>query len=215
MDRRDASLRSGFSAATVLRRQPDSELVALRHLHDNHRRPAHYLGRHRLDPNARRDKPGRQHAPLAHDFGGGGGFGCRPALRWLGLLARQCGRAWLLDFRHTHLADDASGNWHGLLWPLRLHRRSGHYADSRHGHQLHRQGFQRGTHTRWQLVANDGTGAPTLTDMGASFAIATGGVVTLFIAAAPNGSTVWVRVVDEVTGVNFEQEISNDLPAVT
>ncbi|MBA3911879.1 MAG: hypothetical protein C0524_18870, partial [Rhodobacter sp.] len=32
-------------------------------------------------------------------------------------------------------------------------------------------GFQRGTHTRWQLVTNDGTGAPTLTDMGASFAI--------------------------------------------
>ena len=26
-------------------------------------------------------------------------------------------------------------------------------------------GFQRGTHTRWQLVA-DGTGAPTPTDMG-------------------------------------------------
>jgi hypothetical protein len=49
-------------------------------------------------------------------------------------------------------------------------------------------GFQRGTHTRWQLVANDGTGAPTLTDMGASFAIATGGVLTLFIAAPPNGS---------------------------
>ena len=35
-------------------------------------------------------------------------------------------------------------------------------------------GFQRGTHTRWHLVTNDGTGAPTLTDMGASFAIATG-----------------------------------------
>ena len=46
-------------------------------------------------------------------------------------------------------------------------------------------GFQRGTHTRWQLVANDGTGAPTLTDIGASFAIATGGVLTLFIAAPP------------------------------
>ena len=58
-------------------------------------------------------------------------------------------------------------------------------------------GFQRGTHTRWQLVANDGTGAPTLTDMGASFAIATGGVLTLFIAAQPNGSSVWVRLVDE------------------
>ncbi|MBA3911449.1 MAG: hypothetical protein C0524_16625 [Rhodobacter sp.] len=76
-------------------------------------------------------------------------------------------------------------------------------------------GFQRGTHTRWQLVANDGTGAPTLTDMGAAFAIATGGVLTLFIAAPPNGSSVWVRVVDEVSGAVFEQEITADLPANT
>lgn len=76
-------------------------------------------------------------------------------------------------------------------------------------------GFQRGTHTRWQLVTNDGTGAPTLTDMGASFAIATGGVLTLFIAAPPNGSSVWVRVVDEVSGAVFEQEITADLPANT
>lgn len=76
-------------------------------------------------------------------------------------------------------------------------------------------GFQRGTHTRWQLVANDGTGAPTLTDMGASFAIATGGVLTLVIAAPPNGSSVWVRVVDEVSGAAFEQEITADLPANT
>ena len=64
-------------------------------------------------------------------------------------------------------------------------------------------GFQRGTHTRWQLVANDGTGAPTLTDIGPSFAIATGGLLTLFIAAPPNGSSVWVRVVDEVSGAVF------------
>ncbi|MFC0810784.1 DUF2793 domain-containing protein [Paracoccus panacisoli] len=76
-------------------------------------------------------------------------------------------------------------------------------------------GFQRGTHTRWQLVANDGTGAPTLTDMGASFGIATGGVLTLYIAAPPNGSSVWVRVVDEVSGAVFEQEITADLPATT
>ena len=27
-------------------------------------------------------------------------------------------------------------------------------------------GFQRGTHTRWQLAANTGIGAPTLTDKG-------------------------------------------------
>ena len=76
-------------------------------------------------------------------------------------------------------------------------------------------GFQRGTHANWQLVTNDGTAAPTLTDMGAPFAIATGGVMTLFIAAPPNGSSVWVRVVNEVTGSVFEQEITADLPANT
>ena len=65
------------------------------------------------------------------------------------------------------------------------------------------------------MVANDGTGAPTLTDMGASFGIVTGGVLTLFIAAPPNGSSVWVRVVDEVSGAVFEQEIAADLPANT
>ena len=76
-------------------------------------------------------------------------------------------------------------------------------------------GFQRGTHFNWQLVTNDGTGAPTLTDMGAPFGIATGGVLTLFIAAPPNGSSVWVRAVNEVTGAVFEQEITTDLPANT
>ncbi|MDP3262717.1 MAG: hypothetical protein U1E06_12680 [Tabrizicola sp.] len=76
-------------------------------------------------------------------------------------------------------------------------------------------GFQRGTHARWQLVANDGAGSPTLTDMGASFGIATGGVLTLFIAAPPNGSSVWVRGVDEASGAVFEQEITVDLPANT
>ena len=52
-------------------------------------------------------------------------------------------------------------------------------------------GFQRGTHANWQMATNDGTGAPTLTDMGATFAIATGGVLTLYVAAAPNASSVW------------------------
>ena len=76
-------------------------------------------------------------------------------------------------------------------------------------------GFERGTHPNWQLVRNDGTGAPSLTDMATPFAIATGGVLTLFIAAPPNGSSVWVRVVDEVSGAVFEQEITADLPANT
>lgn len=51
--------------------------------------------------------------------------------------------------------------------------------------------------------------------MGASFAIATGSVPTFHIAAPPNGSSVWVRVVDEVSGAVFEQEITADLPANT
>lgn len=51
--------------------------------------------------------------------------------------------------------------------------------------------------------------------MGASFTISTGGVLTLYIAAPPNGGSVWVRVVDDVSGAVFEQEITADLPANT
>lgn len=40
-------------------------------------------------------------------------------------------------------------------------------------------------------------------------------MLTLFIAAPPNGSSVWVRAVNEVTGAVFEQEITADLPANT
>ena len=49
--------------------------------------------------------------------------------------------------------------------------------------------------------------------MGASFTIATGGVLTLTIGASPNAGSVWVRVVDEVSGAVFEQEVTADLPA--
>ena len=63
----------------------------------------------------------------------------------------------------------------------------------------------------WQTAPSPG--APTLTDMGASFAIATGGVLTLFIAAPPNGSSVCVKVVGGVSGAVFEQEITTDLLA--
>jgi hypothetical protein len=69
-------------------------------------------------------------------------------------------------------------------------------------------GFQRGTRTRWQLVANVGTVAPPPTDMGASFGIAMGGVLTLFIAAPPNSSSVWVRVADDVAGAIYVQAIT-------
>jgi hypothetical protein len=76
-------------------------------------------------------------------------------------------------------------------------------------------GFQSGTHNNWQLVHNDGNGAPTLTDLGAVFPVTTDRVLTLLISAEPNGSSVWVRVVDEVSGDIFEQQITTDLPAVT
>ncbi len=73
--------------------------------------------------------------------------------------------------------------------------------------------FQRWANTRRQMVANDCTGAPTLTDMGANFGISTARALTLFIAVPPNGRSVWVRVVDEVLGAVFEQEITADLPS--
>lgn len=40
-------------------------------------------------------------------------------------------------------------------------------------------------------------------------------MLTLYIAAPPNGSAVWVRVVDDVSGAVVEQEITADLPANT
>ena len=39
--------------------------------------------------------------------------------------------------------------------------------------------------------------------------------LTLLIAAPPNGSSVWTRVVDEVSGAVFEKEITTDLPVNT
>jgi len=77
-------------------------------------------------------------------------------------------------------------------------------------------GFQRGSHTNWQLVHNDGSGAPTLIDLGASFpANSTTNVLTLYIAAAPNGSDIGVRVVEEVSGAAVEFTITTDMPAAT
>ncbi len=76
-------------------------------------------------------------------------------------------------------------------------------------------GFQRGTHTRWQIVHNDASGAPTLINASSTFALATDAVITLTIAAAPNAGSVWVRIVDEPSGTVFERELTTDLPAST
>ncbi|WP_103256905.1 DUF2793 domain-containing protein [Tabrizicola aquatica] len=77
-------------------------------------------------------------------------------------------------------------------------------------------GFQRGTHSNWQLVHNDGAGTPTLIDLGASFPVASmTNVLTLYIAAAPNGADIGVRVVEEVSGAAVEFTITADMPAAT
>ena len=77
-------------------------------------------------------------------------------------------------------------------------------------------GFQRGTHTNWQLVQNDGSGAPTLTGLGGSFPVnSTTNVMTLTLVAAPNGSDVGVRIVEEVSGAVVEFTIDTDIPAAT
>ncbi|MCC5960740.1 MAG: hypothetical protein JJU24_17205 [Natronohydrobacter sp.] len=76
--------------------------------------------------------------------------------------------------------------------------------------------FQRGTHANWQIVHNSGSGAPTLIDLGADFPVdAPTNVLTLFLYAAPNAASVWVRVVEEVSGAIAEVEITANLPAVT
>ncbi|SDG13764.1 DUF2793 domain-containing protein [Rhodobacter capsulatus] len=75
-------------------------------------------------------------------------------------------------------------------------------------------GFERGTHANWQIVHNDGAGAPTLIDLGAGFPVAsTTNVLTLYIAAAPNDSAVGIRVVEEVSGAVAEATITTDMPA--
>lgn len=77
-------------------------------------------------------------------------------------------------------------------------------------------GFQRGSHANWQIVHNSGSGAPTLINLGASFPVdAPTNVLTLFLYAAPNASSVWVRVVEEVSGAVAEVEITANLPAAT
>jgi len=68
----------------------------------------------------------------------------------------------------------------------------------------------------WKLVKSDASGAPTLTDLGASFPVAsTTNVLTLTLLAAPNSSEIGVRVVEEVSGAVVEVMLDTDIPAAT
>jgi hypothetical protein len=77
-------------------------------------------------------------------------------------------------------------------------------------------GFVNGTDTNWQVFRNDGPGAAIKDDMGADFPVSSlSNVYTLFIYSPPNGSSVFVRVVEEVSGAAFEAEYSTDIPLQT
>lgn len=77
-------------------------------------------------------------------------------------------------------------------------------------------GFQRGTHTNWQLVQNDASGASTLTGLGGNFPVnSTTNVMTLTLVAAPNASDIGVRIVEEVSGAVAEFTLDTDIPAAT
>ncbi len=76
-------------------------------------------------------------------------------------------------------------------------------------------GFDRGTHNNWQVVTSSG-GTPTLTDLGASFSVGPAtNVLTMYIFAAPNSASVWVRLVEETSGAAVEVEITANLPPTT
>ena len=143
-------------------------------------------------------------APLAHDYCRHRGCRCRTALsRYGGWRGNAAGLgSWTFVARISQTTLQATGigffGLYGLTAALATTLTLATVVS------CISIGFQRGTHTRCQLVTNDGTGAPTLTDLRVSFGIATDGVLTLFIAAPPNGSSVWVRVVDEVSGAVFE-----------
>ncbi len=77
-------------------------------------------------------------------------------------------------------------------------------------------GFTNGVDTNWQLIYNDGSGAPTQVDLGASFPVnSTTNVYTLVIYCAQNGSAIGVRVVNEVSGAAVEYSLTSDIPGTT
>lgn len=77
-------------------------------------------------------------------------------------------------------------------------------------------GYIQGTDTNWQVLHNDGSGTCTSIDMGANFPVSSlTNVYTFFVYSAPNGSSIWVRCVEEVSGNVFEQELTTNIPTST
>lgn len=69
-----------------------------------------------------------------------------------------------------------------------------------------------------QVFTNDGTGAATKIDMGASWPVPVAdraAMFDVFIFAPPNSSSVFVAVVNLVTGASYSGEFSTDIPPQT
>jgi len=77
-------------------------------------------------------------------------------------------------------------------------------------------GFTNGVDTNWQVIHNDESGTVTKVDMGADFPVSNfGNVYTFFIYAEANGSFVGMRAVNETTGIDYEVELTTNIPAST
>ncbi len=73
-------------------------------------------------------------------------------------------------------------------------------------------GFDRASHSNWQIVHKAAYAAPTLVDLGAGFPLVTGGVVTLVMRCEPAASSIFYEVTNDVTGEVATYEATTDLP---
>jgi Protein of unknown function (DUF2793) len=77
-------------------------------------------------------------------------------------------------------------------------------------------GFNTVTDVNWKLYHNDASGAATEVDLGVGFPISNfSNLYTMIVWCAPNGASIWARMVNDTTGAVFEQEITTNLPANT
>lgn len=76
-------------------------------------------------------------------------------------------------------------------------------------------GFDSAVDANLQVLHNSGSGAATAIDLGSDFPVNITNVYTIVIYAAPNDSSVWVRVTCENTGAFVDIEITTNLPTAT
>lgn len=67
--------------------------------------------------------------------------------------------------------------------------------------------------TRWRLMHNDGSGAATEIDLGASFDVTPGDLLELRFVALPNASSIAYRVRNLTTGAAASGTLSTNIPA--